>query len=295
MNENISNLKKEIEKLADTLYHEDFEAESNSAPSVLYHYTDLNALTGIIENKKLWATHTKYLNDRSEMIYAFDEIIFPIMKNNNIFKKYHEKKDCVKELGLYLTSFSEKGDDLAQWRGYGKKYDSVCIGFNIKKNVFCSLNKIEYNKEKQEEYIRNYLSKVNQILSKYPDINPDLELYSNLLFIPFCLAAKTKRDSWKAEAEWRLIYPHKYHDKRMNELLEFRTNGSKLIPYISVNPFKNPNLFEKEGVFEIVLPQSDNFKNNKTAIEKLLDKNSFDFEKIKIKESKIPIAYSHFP
>ena len=37
----------------------------------LYHYTDLNGLQGIISNKDLWLTDSRYSNDSEEMRHGY--------------------------------------------------------------------------------------------------------------------------------------------------------------------------------------------------------------------------------
>lgn len=37
--------------------------------SILYHYTSLAGVMGIVRSKSLWATEIKYLNDADELIY----------------------------------------------------------------------------------------------------------------------------------------------------------------------------------------------------------------------------------
>ena len=52
-------------------------------PDTLYHYTNLEGLMGIIQDKAIWATHTQYLNDTKEYTLALglirDEIILIII------------------------------------------------------------------------------------------------------------------------------------------------------------------------------------------------------------------------
>lgn len=43
-------------------------------PDVLYHYTNLGGLTGILQSRKLWATDIRYLNDANELSYGVAEM-----------------------------------------------------------------------------------------------------------------------------------------------------------------------------------------------------------------------------
>jgi hypothetical protein len=297
MTEKTSDLETEIDKLIDEYYI--FEL-NNNAPSTLYHYSNLSALKGIIESKKLWATHIKFLNDKNEIKYAFEEITIPIIKgfsqNKNLklleyFERLEKGFETTDSLDFYITSFSEKRDCLSQWRSYGNGYASVCIGFNSEKfilnksEIILLLNKMVYDKEKQRDSIRSFLSDVCDIQSKYPDEKISEEQYREFFNILFRLSAQIKHPSWEEESEWRLTYLLGRHEEIKPEL---RIGRASLIPYISNNPFEQ-GVFEKCGISEILLPESDNFENSKMAIEKLLDINGF--EKVRITKSEIPIAY----
>ncbi len=42
---------------------------------LLWHYTNLSSLLGIIESKELWATDLRYLNDRTEFAYGLEQVL----------------------------------------------------------------------------------------------------------------------------------------------------------------------------------------------------------------------------
>ncbi len=39
-------------------------------PEVLYHYTDVAGLLGIVNRAALWATHARFLNDATEIVHG---------------------------------------------------------------------------------------------------------------------------------------------------------------------------------------------------------------------------------
>jgi hypothetical protein len=45
---------------------------SRPEPKLLYHYTTQAGFMGIFKEKAIWATHTQYLNDRSEYSHALN-------------------------------------------------------------------------------------------------------------------------------------------------------------------------------------------------------------------------------
>lgn len=122
----------------------------------LYHYTTAAGLSGILQSKSLWATHTSFMNDEEEILGFYDRVLPKIL--HPIYKKYiKEVRDNPKFLALigttpierycsnefaqlignfkgvapithdhYVTSFSTTNDAwirehglLSQWRAYG--------------------------------------------------------------------------------------------------------------------------------------------------------------------------------
>jgi hypothetical protein len=322
---NISDLEEEVNKL-NTALREKLEKEAADAPKVLYQYTNIKVLKSIIENQELWATHIKFLNDKKELNHGLDiaRNIIKEMKPSYessgseyamSFLKSIEKEKCFEkfldDIDLYIICFSEKGDLLSQWRGYGDGYNSVSIGFNTKNfmlnnnyqpHIMRFLHKVEYNENQQKQKMKEYISDMCKILSKAKDIDINdirfIKLLKIQIFPLLRLASTMKDSSWSEEAEWRLIIIPEICNPIGGEFVrniqpEFRTKNNYDVPYIKDNPFGDPFLnddsFRKEGIKKIILPQSDNFDRAKKYVELLL-KNK-EFYSVEIEQSKIPIEY----
>jgi Protein of unknown function (DUF2971) len=52
----------------------------------LYHYTTATGLSGILQSKSLWATHTSFVNDEEEILGFYDRILPKILRP--VFQKY---------------------------------------------------------------------------------------------------------------------------------------------------------------------------------------------------------------
>ena len=110
------------------------------APRTLYHYTSLETLQKIIETKSLLASDARFLNDTKEITHFTQTLTNRIslrLKAANDDKKPALKwlLDRLNDVELdpvYVVSFSQKGDDLSQWRGYTPPGQGVCIGFDPK-------------------------------------------------------------------------------------------------------------------------------------------------------------------
>ena len=99
-------------------------------PDVLYHYTSQRGLLGIIEKKKLWATHIRYLNDSKEFDYALELARKLLRKERDSgdeqrtrfaekgLAQLNNSLDINTPFTVYVASFSRNHDQLSQWRAY---------------------------------------------------------------------------------------------------------------------------------------------------------------------------------
>ena len=117
--------------------------EQYSIPNKLYHYTSKESFLGIIKNKTLWASEILFMNDIKESKIPFEifQSLINEKRNSDIKKKIVDAQN-VKKINIfdfyktfegfntYVISFSEKEDDLNQWRIYGENGKGCCIEFN---------------------------------------------------------------------------------------------------------------------------------------------------------------------
>lgn len=215
------------------------------APDFLYHYTDVNAFQNIMKNGQLWASHIRFMNDYTEEFLALDKIIeiltkragsldLDIEKLKKKIRKYFEEE--ISRKGIFILSFSEKADDLNQWRAYGNKIPSYCIKFNTQNLIqnlnhsFQKLSDIEemksfirvdwdlndrkrkfllmpciYESDEQEklleEVIEDSLSYVERTNDKIIESKLAQEIAKRLIIY----APIIKHRAFKYEQEWRII------------------------------------------------------------------------------------------
>ncbi len=116
-----------IKTLADKVYQEQPER-------VLYHYTSISGMIGIVSSKVLWASEIRYLNDAAELKHLQQLVV-------NVVQKVEEHTDAVSEIsrqfGMWLTervqhgplvfvvSLTERGNLLSQWRGSGATHENL--------------------------------------------------------------------------------------------------------------------------------------------------------------------------
>ena len=103
---------------------------------ILYHYTDFNAMRGIIINGEIWLWNLRRMNDSQEMQYFVKELKAAV-KNQLKEEEYSKMEKLFSDnlrdfnsLSSYAACFSEYADDAAQWARYAKNGMGVCIAFN---------------------------------------------------------------------------------------------------------------------------------------------------------------------
>ena len=124
---------------------------SDSAPEedpaereILYHYTDAGGFAGIVQNRKLWATDIRFLNDPLELKYAWEALLTALEAAKTDKPEYSEAYDAALQAismtnaidpeaiedRLFSTSFSADGDDFGQWRAYADDAKGMALGFD---------------------------------------------------------------------------------------------------------------------------------------------------------------------
>ena len=105
-------------------------------PKRLYHYTDFNAMRGIISNGEIWLWNLRRMNDSQVMQYYIKELKVAVKKQlgaehyDCMEKLFAENLKDFDKLSSFASCFSEYADDAAQWTRYAKNGMGVCIAFN---------------------------------------------------------------------------------------------------------------------------------------------------------------------
>ncbi len=106
---------------------------------ILYHYTDYQALDGILHNAELRVNNVLNMNDAAEMSHFMSSLCSAVVKRLESEGDF-SGAEKVRELFLrelekeffysaYAACFSLYRDDAAQWERYGNRGRGVCIAF----------------------------------------------------------------------------------------------------------------------------------------------------------------------
>jgi len=248
----------------------------NGEPDLIYHYTTVSGLKGIIENKKIWATNINYLNDWKE----FREFVDPFLsrfKGSGIEKHIGEIFDKHSRT-IYVCSFSSKADDLSQWRGYSPSASGFSIGFSYSKlkrmlppGELFSLYQCKYDAKDKKDEINNVVKR--NVKSDRPDIHDLTKIITELTARAPCY----KNEKFKAEDEWRLVNFVK------DEPIKFREGKTILIPYIEIDLTKEGCDFPIES---ICIGPTPYITQSALSIKMLLEYNGLS--NVKIIKSNVP-------
>ncbi len=291
---------------------------------VLYHYTNMAGLRGIINDRSIWFSHTKTLNDPLEIKYGQDLII-------SILDEYLVDQDNVDILSLidglktgfkafnvidyhtYVACFCSIDNLLSQWRNYGGDGGGVNVGIfindqtkfyhDLDNNIsggHIILRKVIYDPEEQIEYVKSYM---DIIISASRDGIKNFEEHGGLpdgwasttsmdvVNVLFDFMLTFKNPVYKEENEWRLIKSMQTDCRP--EFIRFR--GSKnIIPYINTNMSYTKEAIEYFPIRSIKYGHSRDLENIKSIIKLFLMKEEKSNHKIKLETNSIEITGAGF-
>jgi hypothetical protein len=246
-------------RLSEGLLGEWFPLHENP-PDDVFHYTTTDGLIGIIESGVLWATHSAYLNDPSEIVHAHSLI------QQTLDERLNTEEDLVgRELltraryainprdGMYqyfVVSFCEQSDLLGQWRAYSRRGGGYAMGFDagvIKGLADPSpsviLRRVIYDHDLQRKFIAATIDRSVEKLkltvrqeSNEREVNGTIATFVGFLRDHFSEFHFTfKNLAFKEEQEWRLIVQADFtaRDELLRDI-KFRSASGVAVPYLAL-------------------------------------------------------------
>lgn len=286
---------------------------------MLYHYTSLNGLLGILRSRSIWATHASYLNDASEFFHG---LAFAKQQAGAIF----EEDDYVAAFGwavrhalegidvgdLYIASFSQKADLLSQWRGYCPAGGGVCLGFDVKTvRAFCAASgfRLEPCRYEHDDQRRQVFELVEQCYSRFPQpkmtradygqLETSAKVDADIEYRERASAGPGKRQADAATAwlctalsELAPLFKNQgFHEEaewrivanQPSKAIHFRPTASYLAPYVELNILGG----EMAGALrEIIVGPNPNQERCEASVQMLLA--SSEISGVEVKTSPLP-------
>ncbi len=272
------------------------EVLEKKPPNVLYHYTTQAGLLGIIQHREIWATHTQYLNDQREYLHAVDIVqeeihAFVERTTDSDTGETLEAMDAdvegIESMNVCVSSFSEVGDSLPQWRAYGAATSGYAIGvkgarlaeLTAKLDFF--LAPCIYDRSEQRALVRALVEEVvEENLERRKQPGRHMPPGGNLCAYLHRYAPILKDPSFSEEREWRVISRPL---ACTYERFEYRQGSSMLIPYYRFPLGDDQIPFE---VAEIVIRPTPNPAQSQRSVTSFLV--SQDLEQVPVRGSAVP-------
>jgi hypothetical protein len=213
-------------------------------PLTLYHYTKLEGLKGIINNRCLWCTDIFLLNDPFEVSYGRELIITTL---NNFIKK-EKNPDMIRLLTIiledteslgklkflhhpYVASFSTQENSFNQWGKYADNGYGYNLGFSFDSETQISndekipndeqnirglvLRKVIYEEREQNKFVNLYISNIVDSLRSAPGnwktylrkigVSFEVSVALSVVNLLLDMMLSMKDKKHIEENEWRLI------------------------------------------------------------------------------------------
>ena len=231
--------------------------------TLLYHYTSLAGLQGIVTSRKQWASELRYMNDGQELRQFVQHLDREIHKRLDAasgqadvltqFRAFALARVATGPM-LFAISFTEQGNLLSQWRGYCPHGRGVSLGFTAERIIATakaggfSVGRCIYDAEHQSELAARV---IDAALTTAEALGPDAaaeplhSYYRAFLSIEndiIKISALVKNESFREEAEWRLVSEAFPRDAQAH--VEYREGMSTLIPYIELPHLDRTPLFD---------------------------------------------------
>jgi hypothetical protein len=108
------------------------QKRTHSVPGLLWHYTTIEGLTGIVNSETLWAFSASALNDYEEIRIGRERIAQRLLGSGHATLEDLWQKTPLEEVvgNTFIASLSTEFDDLSQWRGYATARQGFAVGID---------------------------------------------------------------------------------------------------------------------------------------------------------------------
>ena len=249
----------DLDKVEEQFFAEWLSEHGIPDDRLLFHYTDLDGLRGILAERSLRMSHSSTLNDPAELEYGkllAIEVIERLLVDSELADVREFLRGLiglVRSIGnsihdLFVTSFCEDGDLLSQWRGYTQRGSGYNLGFRFSEHTRYSsvkpllesskppaLRKVIYERLRQselvEKYLRGVIGAARAATKRGGDVlrtrlaGMQMTIQGTLTDLVLCF----KSSSFSEEKEWRFF--RLVMDSHEPEAIGFNFTQNTIRPY----------------------------------------------------------------
>jgi hypothetical protein len=214
-------------------------------PELLFHYTSIRGVEGIVLSRSVWASYLHYMNDSREWVYALDIVrgvlhsFVPQRKDGGwlaFIAELSQALDRIRHLNVCVFSLSAAANQLSQWRAYCPPDGGYAIAFSTKQLVEhltrhgFALKQCIYDSTQQRQIINAIVEPIVRSvgpLDSEAQIESSREETLRRLAEELSLVAPViKHPDFGEEREWRLFALVASTDPRMG----YQVRGSIIVP-----------------------------------------------------------------
>lgn len=268
----------------------------HAPPAELYHYTDLDSLSGIFQTRTLWLSKISTMNDTSEIALAvqhFKRCVEAHTKESGrdeaVFLQHVAAQlEGFRRTNICVASFCEEEDQLNQWRSYGADGRGIALGFpssrldKLANDHGLRLVPCVYEPDLHVRIVEDLLA---MLLAEYrkrlPADDAERDRLVERFNGTFLMAAPIIKDHHFAqEREWRLVStPRPISDPRITASLTGRKASVKFVLPLAAEDESHPEIFSSLIIGPTLDPESV-----ADAIEVLADRRGFRLPKVHISD-----------
>jgi hypothetical protein len=272
-------------------------------PELVYHYTDTRGLLGIVTEQVLWASDVWFMNDAREALYGLD-IIEHTLESLNVTTStgtevrrralgwFQDIRTRGEFWQSYIACLSFNGDDLSQWRAYGRPR-GFSVGFDAAQlRSLCALSPefdkptfriVAYDGEWQAGVIKITFNTAVDGLPETPTGDQLQAAAVGFVNGALVLAPALKHPAFSSEREVRL---HVYREANATDGLLFRPGTMGIVPYVNID-LKDPATNEMTLIREVIIgPQPNELESQRSVKQFLAHHGLHDVE---VRLSKVPL------
>ena len=262
---------------------------SKNPPKIVYHYTDINGLLGIIDSGCVWATHVSKLNDSSEYHLGIKVVRDFVKKNMPVSSRLLIEKALSKlnTVDTYIACYSTEDDILSQWRAYSGSSVGYSMGFATADIATLDdklplLEQVIYKNNMAESVLDKLLKDIDDFLNKNTFGEVEVGYLLGMLQATLNnVACIIKHHKFEEEKEFRHIYQP--GATSLNLEPNFRHGCFGLTPYVKIH-------FQKENrlpLKTVTIGPCKDIELEYSSLKVLLSKNGY--EDVEVIKSEIPL------
>lgn len=298
--------KRFVDELRRALNGGSFRNDPEPVPDTLYHYTNAGGMLGILTTSSLWASESFFMNDASEMLYATEAIVRPLLDEKlkqplptvaaKVFRSLREGGSDASHRHYYVACFCKRDDLLNQWRAYASD-QGYSLGFRTYDLLDynggdVSIRPVIYSQAKQTRYVNDILDAVVDYIERETRLHShtqgDLDyLEGAALGLSLQELATAvlgfKHPSFEVEHEWRIVVTGQLDQK---EKPKHRVGQYGLTPYIPLHVTSDGGRLPITSLRHGPSPAPE---ISKRAMKSLLIEHGYDPTVVEILGTEVPL------